>query len=114
MFPVRNPEELDVALESITRSRPDALHVGSFKHYRDIRQIPDFAANMRLPAMYGTDQAFVQNGGLMAFGSNRTVAAQRVAQLVAASKALCRPTCRSRSRPTSTSSSIVWPLSGSA
>ena len=83
LFGVHNPDELDIALETIARSRPDALMVETaFNLFRELGQIPEFAAKMRLPAAYGTDAAFVQAGGLMGLGSNTASLARRAAHLV--------------------------------
>jgi len=82
-FGIHSPDELDIALDTIARSRPDALLVGvGFGFFRELGQIPDFATKIRLPQIYSTDAAFVRAGGLMALGSNQPSVARRAAELV--------------------------------
>ena len=84
VFEVRTTDELDIALDAIARWRPDALQMGvGFGPVRDLVQIPNFAAKLRLPQIYTTDAAYVRTGGgLMALGSNQPSVARRAAQLV--------------------------------
>lgn len=83
IFGLRSPDELELVFETIARSRPDALLIESaFNQFRDVAQIPDFAAKMRLPQMYTTDAAFVKAGGLMALGPNQPSSVRIAAQLV--------------------------------
>ena len=82
-FSLRTSDELETALESIARSRPDALWVNaSFTLARDLAQIPDFAAKHQLPLNCSTDAPFVRAGCLMAVGSNFPSQARRGAELV--------------------------------
>jgi putative ABC transport system substrate-binding protein len=82
-FGVHNADELDIVLESIARSRFDALLVvGALNVVRSFGQIPDFAAKIRLPQMYSTNPAFVRAGGLMFLSENFPSAARSSAQLV--------------------------------
>lgn len=63
---VRNSTETDVALAAIARQRPDALlMLPTLSVVRaDFHQVPDFVANIRLPAIYSEVQ-IVRAGGLM-------------------------------------------------
>jgi ABC-type uncharacterized transport system substrate-binding protein len=82
-FALHNSYELDVALDTIARSRPDALWVqASFSLARDLRQIPDFATRLQLPLNCSTDAPFVRQGCLMAVGSNFPTQARRAAEMV--------------------------------
>jgi putative ABC transport system substrate-binding protein len=65
---VREPAQVQAALAAIASDRPDALViVADVLTFRTRREIIDFAASHRLPAMYGIKE-FVQAGGLMAYG----------------------------------------------
>jgi putative tryptophan/tyrosine transport system substrate-binding protein len=76
---VRSPDDFDSAFEALTRERPDALITVEDPLTVDQRkQIVDFAANHRLPAIHGLRE-FVQVGALMSYGvsladSNRRAA----------------------------------------
>jgi len=66
----RGPEDFDRAFSDMTRARAGALTVlpsGLFISER--RRLVDLAAKHRLPAVY-TNRAYVDAGGLMAYGSN--------------------------------------------
>jgi putative ABC transport system substrate-binding protein len=65
---LRSIDDFEPAFSSIKEKRADALIVVRNPHtvtYR--RQIVDFAAKSRLPAMYG-DREFIEAGGLMSYG----------------------------------------------
>ncbi len=65
---VRKPEDIDAALATMTRERPDAFFVVSDSLTTSNRKrIVDFAAAQHLPAMYEFG-VFVQDGGLMSYG----------------------------------------------
>lgn len=65
---VRKPEDIDTALSTMTRERPDAFFVVSDSLTTGNRKrIVDFAAAQHLPAMYEFG-IFVQDGGLMSYG----------------------------------------------
>jgi putative tryptophan/tyrosine transport system substrate-binding protein len=65
---VRDANELERALATVTQQRPDALLVVLDPLvYVQRRQIVDFAATSRLPALYELRE-FVEEGGLMNYG----------------------------------------------
>lgn len=67
---VRDTRELDVAFEAITRERPEALLLLVDPFTRSQRkQIVEFAAEQKLPAMYESSE-FVDAGGLISYGPN--------------------------------------------
>jgi putative ABC transport system substrate-binding protein len=66
--PIRGPDDLQAALDSMTRDRLDALYVVSSR--QTIAQIPrivDFAAKNRLP-LAGGFGAWAKAGGLLSYG----------------------------------------------
>jgi ABC-type uncharacterized transport system substrate-binding protein len=67
---VRRAEDLEGALQSALRGRADAvLGIGDTVLLFHRRQIVDFAAKNRLPAMYSL-QEYMDDGGLMMYGPN--------------------------------------------
>lgn len=67
---------------AITRTRPDAMIVPSDpEFFRDRRTLIDLAAQVRTPASYEWRE-FVEEGGLMSYGSNREHLTARVAVYV--------------------------------
>jgi putative ABC transport system substrate-binding protein len=65
---VRHPDEIETALESIRRQRPDALMVvESTLLFRQRVRIVEFAAANRLPGMYQIRE-FADAGGLITYG----------------------------------------------
>jgi putative ABC transport system substrate-binding protein len=65
---VRNPSDIDSAFTAIVKKRPDALFPmrgDPVNQYR--KQIAEFAANNRLPAVYASTD-FADAGGLLAYG----------------------------------------------
>jgi putative tryptophan/tyrosine transport system substrate-binding protein len=67
---VRTSDDFDRAFAAITRERPDALLLtGDLMHQVHIRRIIDFAAQMRLPAVYQLRENVVA-GGLMSYGAS--------------------------------------------
>jgi ABC-type uncharacterized transport system substrate-binding protein len=67
---VRGPDDIDGALSTMTRARPDALFVVSDALTNTNRKrILDFAATNHIPAMYEFS-LYVQDGGLMSYGPN--------------------------------------------
>ena len=66
---VRSPNELESVLESATSKRTGALIVPPAIAVFYQRQIVDFAAKKRLPAMYEQRES-VEVGGLMSYGAN--------------------------------------------
>jgi putative ABC transport system substrate-binding protein len=67
---VREPDDIDAALSTMTRERPDALFLVSDALTNiNRKRIIDFAATHHIPAMY--EFAFyVRDGGLMSYGPN--------------------------------------------
>jgi putative ABC transport system substrate-binding protein len=78
---VRTPNELESALESATSKRAGALIVPPVIAGAYRRQIVDFAAKKRLPAMYEENES-VERGGLMSYGANITDQFRRAATYV--------------------------------
>jgi putative ABC transport system substrate-binding protein len=69
-FAVRGPDDIDAALSTMTRERPDALFlVADSLTIANRRRIIDFVATHRVPAMYEFS-LYVQDGGLMSYGPN--------------------------------------------
>jgi putative tryptophan/tyrosine transport system substrate-binding protein len=67
---VRGPDDLDSALDAAIRSRVGALiTVEDPLTVTHRKQIADFTANNRLPAIYGLSE-FVDAGGLMSYGAH--------------------------------------------
>jgi putative tryptophan/tyrosine transport system substrate-binding protein len=67
---VRGPDDIDGALSTMTRERPDALFVVSDALTNTNRKrILDFVATHHIPAMYEFS-LYVQDGGLMSYGPN--------------------------------------------
>jgi putative ABC transport system substrate-binding protein len=66
---VRSPNELESVLESATSKRTGALIVPPTMAVFYQRQIVNFAAQKRLPAMYEQSES-VEVGGLMSYGAN--------------------------------------------
>jgi putative tryptophan/tyrosine transport system substrate-binding protein len=78
---VRTPNDLDSVLESATSKHAGALIIPPPIAYAYRRQIVDFAARKRLPAMY-EDSESVEAGGLMSYGANVTDLWRRAATYV--------------------------------
>jgi len=67
-FAVRKPEDIDAALATMTRERPDAVFVVSDSLTTGNRKrILEFASSQQVPAMYEFG-VFVHEGGLMSYG----------------------------------------------
>ena len=67
---VSGPEDIDGALSTMSRERPDALFVVSDALTNTNRKrILDFVATHHIPAMYEFS-LYVQDGGLMSYGPN--------------------------------------------
>jgi len=78
----RAPHELDQAFAALTRQGADALIVlPSALFNRERRQILEFVANRRLPAIYYFRE-FVDAGGLMSYGPNLEALQRRGAYYV--------------------------------
>jgi putative tryptophan/tyrosine transport system substrate-binding protein len=67
---VRGTDDIDAALSTMTRERPDALFlVADALTVLNRKRIIDFAATHHIPAMYEIS-LYVQDGGLMSYGPN--------------------------------------------
>ena len=67
---VRNSEDLDAALSTMTRERPDALVMTSDPFTTsNSKRVIEFNATHRIPAIYERE-SLVQDGGLMSYGPN--------------------------------------------
>ena len=76
---VGTPEALAGAFEVMKRERAQALIVPSSPfHNNNRKQIVELAAKHRLPSIY-QDRAFVDEGGLMSYGSSATDMSRRAA-----------------------------------
>ena len=79
---VRETAELPRAFETILRNRPDGFIMLADRVFlHDRKQIADFAAQNRLPAVYAYRE-LVEAGGLMAFGPNYAEMHRRAAAYV--------------------------------
>ena len=78
--PVRQPEDLERALTTLARERPDALHVHP-RSLRDRTMIAEFALKHRLPSITG-QRAGAEAGLLMSHGPNPFDQGRRAAQYV--------------------------------
>jgi putative ABC transport system substrate-binding protein len=80
---VREPSDFGNAFAEMTRSRPDAiLMVSDTLTVLNRKQVKEFAANNRLPAIYEFG-FLVRDGGLMSYGPNLRETGERVGDLVA-------------------------------
>ena len=79
---VKEPDDLNRALEAITKTRAQALMVagGPFATAQR-KRIVQFAAKSRLPAIYYRRE-FVEDGGLMSYNARRDDLARRAATYV--------------------------------
>jgi len=69
---VRKSDDLDSALSAVAKKRPDALQVMSHPVLGSNRtRIAQVAANDRLPTVF-EDQEYVEAGGLISYGANRS------------------------------------------
>ena len=79
---VRGPDDFGSAFEAAKRQPPEALIVVEDPLTMDFRkQVVDFAATYRLPAIYGL-RLFVDAGGLMAYGASLSDLQRRAAEYV--------------------------------
>ena len=80
---VSEPSDFGNAFAEMTRSRPDAiLMVSDTLTVLNRKQVMEFAANNRLPAIYEFG-FLVRDGGLMSYGPNLRETGERVGDLVA-------------------------------
>jgi putative ABC transport system substrate-binding protein len=82
-FRVNTPQELKQTFTKITRMRAEAMVVSSSPPFtNESRQIVDYVAKRRLPAIYG-DTIFVEDGGLMFYGTPFADWKRHAAEIVA-------------------------------
>ena len=81
LFEVRASEEFDKVLAVISKWRPDALYVPGRIMAAFEKPTVKFALKNRLPSMY-VAREFVDVGGLMYYGANRTDSYRRVAYYI--------------------------------
>jgi putative tryptophan/tyrosine transport system substrate-binding protein len=68
---VRTPEQLSQAFSSVRRAHAQALYVVEDNLFTSHRTtILRLGANARLPAVYGGEREYVEEGGLMSYGAN--------------------------------------------
>jgi len=80
--PLRGPQDLNGVFAAIARSRPDALMTTADVFILSSRApIVEFAAKRRLPAMF-PDREYVDQGGLMFYGSSIPEMYRRAASYV--------------------------------
>ena len=80
--PIRNADEFDGAFAAMMRRTPNAaVATNDPLLRRHMRQIVDFAAKNRLPAIYQTKE-YVAAGGLMSYGINMNSLFRRGASYV--------------------------------
>ena len=82
LLPVRTLVDLDAALSSLARERPDGIGVsmtGPIAQHAG--RIVEFAARNRLPALYST-AGIVRAGGLMSYGPNFDAVNSRIAWMI--------------------------------
>jgi putative ABC transport system substrate-binding protein len=81
-FGVREPSDFGHAFDEMARSRPDAIMmVSDTLTMLHRKQVMEFAANNRLPAIYEFG-FLVRDGGLMSYGPNLPETGRRVGDLV--------------------------------
>lgn len=79
---VREPDDFEVAFSAMKRERPDALFlVTDALTNLNRKRVIEFAAAHRIPAMY-ENGTYVQDGGLMSYGSNLEDGLRRAAYYV--------------------------------
>jgi putative ABC transport system substrate-binding protein len=98
--------EIEAAFATLVRDRTDALFVAPDGFFSSRRvQFATLAAHHRVPAAYFLRE-FVEVGGLMSYGFDILDVFRQAPTPVKSSRAPSPPTCRSCSRPSSSSSSI--------
>jgi putative ABC transport system substrate-binding protein len=79
---VRDPKDIETAFRAASKGRADAVVVlSSAGLFSQRRQVIDFAAKGRLPAIYGRPE-YVEDGGLMTYGPSITDLFRRAATYV--------------------------------
>jgi putative ABC transport system substrate-binding protein len=79
---VRNPNDFGGVFIKMSQNRPDALYTIADRLTRlHVKQILEFALKSKIPTMFNSGE-FVEDGALMAYGSDRREAARRAAAFV--------------------------------
>jgi putative ABC transport system substrate-binding protein len=79
---VRSPADLDAALDSVMSARADAFTtLGDGMLWGNRKRIVDFAAKIRLPAVF-PEREFAESGGLLAYGPDLASNFRRAAAYV--------------------------------
>jgi putative ABC transport system substrate-binding protein len=79
---VRSPNDFDKAFEEATRARAGALAIMPDPLFvTNLKRLADLAANSRLPSIYHLRE-FVENGGLVTYGPDRSDLFRRAATYV--------------------------------
>ncbi len=82
IVPIRRSEEIEETFAKVIGSRPDALvTIRGNLSLRYAKEIADFAVKKRLPSMYESKR-FVDVGGLMSYGLDRSAIWRRAAVYV--------------------------------
>ena len=82
-FGVRQPDDFGVAFSTMTQRRPDAVFmVADNLTIANRKQLSEYAAKLRLPAMYEFSMFVRDAGGLMSYGPNIASQFQRAAYYV--------------------------------
>jgi len=80
---VREPNDFDLAFNTMSRERPDAiLMVSDALTNLNRKRVIDFASASRLPAIY-ENSSVVHEGGLMSYGPTQRALGERAAEFVA-------------------------------
>ena len=81
-FGLRDPGDFSAAFDAMTRERPDALFlVADSLTFQNRKRVIDFSEQQRIPAMYEFG-AWIQGGGLMAYGPSGEDSYRVVARFV--------------------------------
>lgn len=82
-FGVRQPDDFGTAFSAMTQRRPDAVFmVADNLTIANRKQLGEYAAKLRLPAMYEFSMFVRDAGGLMSYGPNLVAQFQRAAYYV--------------------------------
>ncbi len=81
-FGLRDPGDFSAAFDAMTRERPDALFlVADSLTFQNRKRVTDFSERQRIPTMYEFG-AWIQGGGLMAYGPSAEDSYRVVARFV--------------------------------
>jgi ABC-type uncharacterized transport system substrate-binding protein len=79
---VRDPNDFDGVFIKMSQNRPDALYTIADRLTRlHVKRILEFAMKSKIPTMFNSGE-FVEDGALMAYGSDRREASRRAAAFV--------------------------------